>query len=68
MERFKMNYKDNNDFTTSFNNLNINKKTIDNKRYNFWSKTDTMKIKNTINMSGYNKYPEPKDIDDYLLK
>ena len=68
MERFKMNYKDNNDFTTSFNNLNINKKTIDNKRYNFWSKTDTMKIKNNINMSGYNKYPEPKDIDDYLLK
>ena len=49
-------------------NSNNNRKTIDNHRYNFWNKKDTIKIKNSLNLNGYYKHPEPKDIDDYLLK
>ena len=68
MTKFNLNYKKNMELNNSFNNLNEDLNPKKNIRYNFWTKNDTIKIKNTINSYGYNKYPEPKDIDDYLLK
>ena len=68
MPKSKYNYKDNNDLRYYSNYLKEKGKSINNRRYNFWSSNDTMKIKNSININGYNKYPEPKDIDNYLLK
>ena len=67
MPKMNINYKgkvnNNNYFNNSMDNLNIK----NNIRYNFWTKNDTIKIKNSINYIGNHKYPEPKDIDDYLL-
>ena len=68
MNKIYLNNKNNLDFSNGFNNLNDEVKIINNNRYNFWSKNDTIKIKNTINYNGYNKYPEPNDIDDYLYE
>ena len=68
MNKIYLNNKNNLDFSNGFNNLNDEVKIINNNRYNFWSKNDTKKKKNTINYNGYNKYPEPNDIDDYLYE
>ena len=68
MPKSKFNYKDNRDLNHYSNYLKEKGKSINNRRYNFWSNNDTIKIKKSINSNGYNKYPEPKDIDNYLLK
>ena len=68
MPKSKFNYKYNIDLSNYSNYLKEKGKFRDNRRYNFWSSNDTIKIKNSININGHNKYPEPKDIDNYLLK
>ena len=68
MSKGKFNYKENSNLRNYFNNLNIDQKTRDFHRYNFWNNKDTIKIKNSLNFNGYCKHPEPKDIDAYLLK
>ena len=64
--RKKINYKNNNFFIND--NINeISKNEFDN-IYNFWTPRDTINIKQSINSNRHSKYPEPLDIDDYLLK
>ena len=67
MPKMNMNYKSKTDNRNYFN-YSIDKSNMKNNiRYNFWTKFDTIKIKNSVNYIGNHKYPEPKDIDDYLL-
>ena len=68
MTKMNLKYRNNIDLSNSFNNLNDDFNLQNNIRHNFWSKNDTIKIKNTINAYSNNKYPEPKDIDDYLFE
>ena len=53
------NSNDKNDYEFNSNNNNYN--------YNFWTNKDTINMKRSLNINGY-KYPEPLDIDDYLMK
>ena len=67
MPKMNMNYKSKTNNRNYFN-YSIDKPNMKNNiRYNFWTKFDTIKIKNSVNYIGNHKYPEPKDIDDYLL-
>jgi hypothetical protein len=68
LPKIKYNYVNNYEVSSDLNNFNNNLKNQNNIRYNFWSKSDTINIKKSINLNGNNKFPEPKDIDDYLLK
>ena len=68
MPKEKLNYKKISNLRNYFNNLNDDERTRDYHRYNFWNNKDTIKIKNSLNSNRYYKYPEPKDIDAYLLK
>jgi hypothetical protein len=62
----KKKYNKNSSYDSNY--LKILKGMQNNKKYDFWSKKDTIKIKQSINMDGFSKYPEPEDIDDYLIK
>ena len=66
MPRKKLNYKGNSGLRSYFNTQNADRKATDYHRYNFWNNKDTIKIKKSLNLNGYYKHPEPKDIDAYL--
>ena len=61
---YKYSSRNNIDLSSDINNMKFKNKI----RYNFWSNSDTINIKKSINLQRHNKFPEPKDIDDYLLK
>ena len=63
----KKNYNnDINSIDSNYYGLNAIKNKNKNKNNMFWTKIDTMNMKKTLNLNQY-KYPEPLDIDDYLI-